>query len=386
MHKSVWKGLNVGVNNINQLPNVKRLYRGLKAHFTARQWHVWEGLLGLFLSVEEATHLKNVKVVSSSSASRLLKNYAQTEQLKRCLWQFQAAALRHYATRQGRNPWLVLRVDLTSIAKCGKQLPYVRTYNGVHGIHLVVLHVSLGNLSLPMGCEIYDPASNATPSELALKLLKQMHPYAWGDFQQLVLMDAGFYSAQMLDRLTWWGFKHISIGARANLRLSDGRTLRQTRQAEAVTLDSLPGSTFYVAWLTLPRDGKRKRFYTLSNTRATAKTLTHRHKRRWLIESFFKSAKHDFGLQQTRLRSKQGIANWLLLVWLSSSLALFSQALHGKTKHKSPAWRLTLAQAAEYTRDYLIPRWFHLRVLIALSKCPLAARRFALVIEYGKGV
>ena len=93
MHKSVWKGLNVGVNNINQLPNVKRLYRGLKEHFTARQWHVWESLLGLFLSVEEATHLKNVKVVSSSSASRLLKNYAQTEQLKRCLWQFQAAAL-----------------------------------------------------------------------------------------------------------------------------------------------------------------------------------------------------------------------------------------------------------------------------------------------------
>jgi hypothetical protein len=121
------------VNNIENLPNVQRLYTSLREHFTVSQWRTWEGLLALFLSVEEATHLKNVKTVSISSASRLLQNSRQTEKLKRCLWQFQAAALRHYAGGQGRTPWLVIRLDLTSIAKCGTKLPYLRTYNGVHG-------------------------------------------------------------------------------------------------------------------------------------------------------------------------------------------------------------------------------------------------------------
>ncbi|MEM7735417.1 MAG: transposase [Deinococcota bacterium] len=302
------------------------------------------------------------------------------------MWQFQAAALRDYARKQGKTPWLVIRVDLTSVAKCGKKLPYLRTYNGIHGIHLVVMHVSLGKLSFPMGCEIYDPASTATPIDHAVRLLSRMHPYHWGGFEHLVVMDAGFYSADVLDLLNWWGFTHVSIGAKANLRLRDGRKLRDAKQAEAVELDSLPGTTFYVAWVTLPRDGKRRRFYTLSTTRATAITLTSRHKRRWLIESFFKSAKHDFGLQETRLRTKQAILNWLLLVWLSTSLALFTQALHDKTKTKSPAWRLTLAQAAESIRDYLMPHWRSLRALISSAKCPLASRRFALIIEHGRGV
>lgn len=347
---------------------------------------MWESLLGLFLSVEEATHLKNVKLVSSSSASRLLQNFTKTDKLETCLWQFQVAALRDYARKQGRTPRLLIRVDLTSIAKCGKTLPYVRTYNGVQGIHLVVMHVSLGKLSFPMGCKLYDPASSSTPIDHAVTLLSKMHPYYWGGFEQLLIMDAGFYSAELLDKLNWWGFAHVSIGAKANLRLRDGRKLRDAKQAEAVELDSLPGSTFYVAWVSLPRDGKRKRFYTLSTTHASATTLTRRHKRRWLIESFFKSAKHDFGLQETRLRSKQGVLNWLLLVWLSSSLALFAQALHGKTNTKSPAWRLTLAQAAESLRDYLMPHWYSLRVLITSSQCPLVTRRFALIIELGRGV
>jgi hypothetical protein len=114
-------------------------------------------------------------------------------------------------------------------------------------IHLVVMHVSLGKLSLPVGCKIYDPESTRTPIDLAVKLLKKLHPYRWGDFQQLVLMDAGFYSADLLDLLAWWGFDHVSIGAKANLRLADGRKLRDAKQAEAVSLDSLPGHTFYVA-------------------------------------------------------------------------------------------------------------------------------------------
>ena len=55
-----------------------------------------------------------------------------------------------YHRLRGQKPWLVIRVDLTSIEKTGKSLPYTRTYNGVFGIHLVVIHVSIGKLSFPM--------------------------------------------------------------------------------------------------------------------------------------------------------------------------------------------------------------------------------------------
>lgn len=374
------------MTNIQDLPNVKQLYTNSQAHFTRTQWRLWEAVLGLFLSVEEATHLKNIKTISKSSASRFLKNFKNTDLVSDCLWEFQEKAIREYARRKGRNPMLVIRIDLTSIAKCGKKLPYVRTYNGVHGIHLIVMHVSLGKLSFPMGCAIYDPASETTPIEHALKLLKKMSPCRWGDFEQLVLLDSGFYSAELVDLLNWWGFKHISVGGRANLNLRDGRKLKDAKQAEAVELESLPDTILYVAWVTLPRDGKEKRFYVLSTTRATAKTLTRRHKRRWLIESFFKSAKYDFGLQETRLRSNQGIANWLLLVWFSSSLALFAQTLHGETKHKSPRWQLTLSQAAEMLRDYLLPYWDGLRNLATLYRRKRNLTRFASVIESGRGV
>ena len=45
------------------------------------------------------------------------------------------------------------------------------------GIHLVVIHVSIGKLSFPMGHAIYDPAQEHTPIQLALKLIRRFHPY-----------------------------------------------------------------------------------------------------------------------------------------------------------------------------------------------------------------
>lgn len=77
--------------------------------------------MGLFLS-EVPTHLRNAKMVSSSTLSRLLNQYQQTEQLEAHLWRFQVEALKSHVRRlRGRKPWMVIRVDLTSIAKTGNQ-------------------------------------------------------------------------------------------------------------------------------------------------------------------------------------------------------------------------------------------------------------------------
>ena len=130
-------------------------------------------------------------------------------------------------------------------------------------------------------------------------------------------------------------------GGRSNLLLSDGRRLKDTKRGECIELDGLPGLPLYVSWVELPRIGKMKRFYVLDTQPGTARTLTRRHKRRWLIESFFKSAKHDFGLKETRLRSEAGIKDWIFFVWLSISMSLYQQFQAGMTDGKHPTWRLT---------------------------------------------
>lgn len=352
----------------SSLPDVQELYRAMKAEMTRTEWRTFEATLGMFLAEGQPKQLGAVGICSTSTVSRLLAQLS-TGKLEEARIRFQTAALRReYRRLRGKKPWLVIRVDLTSIEKTGKSLPYTRTYNRVFGIHLVVIHVSIGKLSFPMGCAIYDPAKDETPIQLAMKLIQQFHPYLWGDMPQFLVMDSGFYSADAMDLLRWWGFEHVSIGGRADLLLSDGRHLRDAQRGEGVELAGLPGMPLYVSWVELPRDGKMKRFYVLDTKPGTARTLTRRHKRRWLIESFFKSAKYDFGLKETRLRSETGIKNWLFLVWLSISLALYQQFMAGMTEAKRPAWKLTLAESGEEMRLYLIPHVVRWKLLFGLHR------------------
>ncbi len=348
----------------------------MKAGMTPPEWRTFEPTLGMFLEEGVPKHLKRVTACSSSTVSRLLAKLS-TEQLEQARIRFQSEALRkEYDRLRGKKPWLVIRVDLTSIEKTGKALPYTRTYNGVFGIHLVVIHVSIGKLSFPMGHAIYDPARDETPIQLALKLIKRFHPYLWGDMPQFLVMDSGFYSADAMDLLRWWGFEHVSIGGRSNLLLSDGRQLKEVKRGECIELDGLPGMPLYASWVELPRDGKMKRFYVLDTKPGTARTLTRRHKRRWLIESFFKSAKYDFGLKETRLRTETGIKNWLFLVWLSISLAMYQQFRAGMTEGKHPAWRLTLAESGEAMRLYLMPHIVQQALLAKLYHLAAVERMF----------
>lgn len=351
-------------------PDASELYRAVMSELTPTQQRTFSALLDLFLTTEKRTLLNQVETCSASTASRCLNTLTQTLQLGEHLRTWQTRCLRKYAQKQrGKKPWLVLRVDLTSIEKTGTKLPFLRTVNGVHGLHLVVLHVSIGKLSFPVGHAIYDPAQpEVTPIHLAARLLQRFHPYQWGDFEQLVLMDAGFYSGEFLDLLRWWGFRHISVGGRSNLRLRDGRRLRETCQGEQIELDSAPGLPLWVSWVDLPRDGTKKRFFVLDTQPGSGRTLVQRHKRRWLIESFFKSAKHDFGLKETRLRTETGILSWLLLVMLSTSLALWAQCLAGMTAWRSPRWNLTLGEAAADLRDFLLPQQVARRLQSALAR------------------
>lgn len=355
---------------IEAFPDALQLHRDIEQEFTPTAWRTWDATLGSFLDPERATLLKNVPGLSVSTASRHLDSAVALPACKRHLWRFQVEQLHQHARQIRRSqPWMVIRVDLTSVEKTGQKLPYVRTYNKVHGLHLVVLHVSIGKLSFPMGCEIYDPAyPEVTPILLALRLIKRLHPYGWGWIKQFVVMDSGFYSADIVDLLPHWGFEHVSLGGKSNLRLRDGRRLGDVQRGECIELDTLPGVKLYASWFTLPRAGQLKKFYVLDTLPGGGRTLTRRHKRRWLIESFFKSAKYDFGLNEIRLRSETGTHNWLCLVWLSLTLALFMQAKAGMTTGKRPSWVWTLSEAASWVRNVLMPHWTVLTAQIQLAR------------------
>ncbi len=101
----------------------------------------------------------------------------------------------YYGNRKGRRPIVYATVDLTSIEKRGefKALPihpYARLRIHVldgpcrrqgailgsakDGLHLVVLYLVIGSVHFPYGFKVWRGKGTASPSELALKLLRSL--------------------------------------------------------------------------------------------------------------------------------------------------------------------------------------------------------------------
>ena len=279
-------------------PDALMLLHALKDHFDARWWRAFECLLALFLTVSVRTLLGNAQGCSSSALSRLL-NLAPWKD--KALWQtlnsWQTRHLRKFHQhRRGRKPTVRVRLDLTSLEKTGKKLPFVRVYNKVFGIHLVVLHVSVGDLSFPLGVRVYVLENNETPIALALELLGKFPAWTWPEFQVCLLADSGFYSVPFLEQTRVLGYGHVSLGAKSNLTLRGGAKLSSARRGDKVWLESLSCTPLYVSWIDLSRKDGIKRFFVLSTVKGSVRTILGRHAKRWLIESYFKSAQYDFGL------------------------------------------------------------------------------------------
>lgn len=344
-------------------PDALILLHALKCHFNARWWRAFECLLALFLTVCVRTLLGNAQGCSSSTLSRLL-NLApwKDKEMWKVLNTWQTTRLRRFHQhRRGRKPTVRVRLDLTSLEKTGKRLPFVRVYNKVFGIHLVVLHVSVGELSFPLGVRVYALEHPDTPIELALDLLRHFPAWTWPEFRVYLLADSGFFSVPFLEQTRVLGYSHVSLGAKSNLTLRGGAKLAHTRRGDKVWLESLACTPLYVAWLDLPRKDGLKRFFVLSTLKGSVRTLLGRHAKRWLIESYFKSAQYDFGLNETRLRSEDGIKRWIFMSFLAYSLSSFEQARMGKQSHtQNPErWTLSLARAAQVTLDTCLLEWQH---------------------------
>ena len=132
--------------------------------------------------------------------------------------------------------------------------------------------------------------------------------------------------------------------APGNRQLADGRQFTELKQrGEQVTLDNLPGQPLWLSWCYVRREEGKRRFYVASTFAAGGAYLARRYRRRWLIESFFKSVKHDFGLKEARLRTHTGIRLWIFLACLAYSFASLARHLSQHT--------LTLPEAAAQVFD-----------------------------------
>jgi IS4 transposase len=127
----------------------------------------------------------------------------------------------------------------------------------------------------------------------------------------------------------------------------------------------------YLSWCDVKREEGKRRFYehrggphpplwgcyVVATFAAGGAYLARRYRRRWLIEAFFSSVKHDFGLKEARLRTKTGIRMWLFLACLAYSCASLARHLSQQN--------LTLLQAAQRILDILVD----IRLLHLMADC-----------------
>ena len=241
---------------------------------------------------------------------------------------------------------MVLKLDLTCIEKTGRALPFVWRFNHRFGVQLVVLHVSVGDLHLPLAARVY--LGKTTTIDLALELLA-LFPAATWPARVVVMADAGFGSKDFLLGARDLDFERVLVGMRYNRKLTDGRYLHQVSRGEKVTLHDLPGVALWASYCRVAREGGEKRFFVVSTFAASGAYLARRYRLRWLIESFFQRAKHDsscplgIGLKEARLRTKSGMQLWVFFACLAFSIASSQRSSYAREK-VAPV--LSLADAA----------------------------------------
>lgn len=200
-------------------------------------------------------------------------------------------------------------------------------------------------------------------TDLALELLTAFPTSMWSS-RTVVLADAGFGCSAFIQGCQTLGFRRLLVGVRCNRTLADGRQLSQLKQrGEQVILHDLPEHPLWLSWCDVSREEGRKRFYVASTFAAGGTYLARRYWQRWLIESFFKSVKHDFGLEEARLRTQTGIRLWIFLACLAYSFASLARHLSQQT--------ITLPEAAAHVLDALLD----IQLLYLRIDCERFARR-----------
>ena len=140
---------------ISQKDRAGALFAQVIETFTRKQHReTFEVIMNLFLTGRGQPLPQLATVKSPSAISRFLNHYQwNVRQIIRIMRQHVITEFQRYRqTPKGRNCKVELIVDMTSLLKEGRfeQLgDWMHHFNGVTGIHLVVLYFCCGDLRLP---------------------------------------------------------------------------------------------------------------------------------------------------------------------------------------------------------------------------------------------
>jgi hypothetical protein len=140
----------------------------------------------------------------------------------------------------------------------------------------------------------------------------------------LVQADTEFGTVEFLKTVRKHAWRPV-VGLRSNRTLQDGRCLkdlyRHAKRGLQVYLKDID-YPLTVSWFWLKRaDGKRELRFVASTYPYSGAYLVQLGRKRWTIEGFFKTAKHQFGLHCFGQGTKLGVYRWLILSLIAYLLA-----------------------------------------------------------------
>jgi hypothetical protein len=309
--------------------------------------------LAMFFEPATGAKLPDACVIKSPSAvSRFLNEYDwPTLAVMRAARQEIRKQLMKCAFK-GRRPQLQVIIDLTTLEKRGKFKAFahlIQVLNGKRGLHLVVMYLVVGELRIPWAFRPWRGRDTTTPAQLGLKLLRTLPKQLRQRFRVQVLADTGFSSVEFLEGVRKQGF-HAIVGMPKNRLLTNGKPLKTiAHKGQLVQLQDLPFPV-YAAWFYLHRDGKLEQRFVISTRRLKGNTITWWGRRRWAIEGFFKTAKHQFWLANFGQQTLLGVYRWLILSLISFVLVYWVH-LSTHSPHP-PVWRT----ASELALSLLLPQ------------------------------
>ena len=351
----------------------KASLKALFARFLCEQGH----------ALPEHTPLK-----SPSSLSRFLNHYSwSTRQVIRTT---REAILDQLAVHPvPPNVPVRLLIDLTTLEKTGKfwhlstpteevdaPEPWVRMLNGKRGLHLVVLYLVVGERRIPWSFRVWRGKGAASPSQLACKLLATVPKQLTQGRSVIVQGDTEFGTVAFFNAVRQRQWRAV-VGVRNNRLLQDGRRLKDlpgcAKRGLQVRLKDLD-YPLSVSWFWLKRaDDKRELRFVASTYPYSGTYLVRLGRKRWAIEGFFKTAKHQFGLHCFGQGTKLGVYRWLMLSFIAYLLA-----------HWIDLWAwppvLNWKATSRLTLEKLLPSVLWMQLLMQVKRSADIAEQFGFEI------
>jgi Transposase DDE domain len=295
-----------------------------------------KAVLALFLDAQGHALPAHTQLKSASSLSRFFNRYHwSTRAVIRTSRAAVRAQLAAHPVRQ--EVPIRLLIDLSTLQKTGKfwQLstpseagdapePWVRLLNGKRGLHLVVLYIVLGERRIPWSFRIWRGQGQASVNQLACKLLASVPKALVKGRTVIVQADTEFGTVDFIGAVRKRQWRAV-VGMKSTRTLQDGRALKvlpkQLKRGAQVYLKALD-YPLTLSWFWLKRAGNQRELrFVVSTHPYSGVYLVRLGRKRWAIEGFFKTAKHQFGLHCFGQGTKLGVYRWLILSFIAYLLA-----------------------------------------------------------------